>query len=89
MRSALIIMGGLVLLGVFVLLARWLTASAPTAVATGVGFFVPVWLALALFNLWLGVARAGYSLADELPVFLMIFAIPAAAGAALWWKLHG
>lgn len=89
MRSALIIVAGLVLLGVFVLAARWISGAAPAAIATGVKVFIAVWLALALLNLWLGVARAGYSLAEELPIFLMIFAIPVAAGAALWWKFPG
>jgi hypothetical protein len=29
-------------------------------------------------NLWRGVATAGYSLEDELPVFVLIFALPTA-----------
>jgi len=37
-------------------------------------------------NLWLGVAHAGYSLAEELPMFLVIFLIPAAAAVVVAWK---
>jgi len=47
---------------------------------------LPVWLAVALINMWLGVSRAGYSVAEELPIFLVIFAIPAAAAAFIWWR---
>jgi hypothetical protein len=53
---------------------------------TAAKFFIPVWLAVALVNMWLGVSRAGYSVADELPIFLVIFAIPAAAAAFIWWR---
>ena len=48
--------------------------------------FAPVWLALALINMWIGVARAGYSISEELPIFLVIFALPGLAAAFLWWK---
>jgi hypothetical protein len=37
--------------------------------------------------MWVGVAKAGYSVSEELPVFLLIFAVPAAAAAVLKWKL--
>jgi len=45
-----------------------------------------LWLVVALVNLWLGVSRAGYSLAEELPMFLVIFLIPAAAAVVVAWK---
>jgi transporter family protein len=48
------------------------------------------WLVAAGANLWVGVARAGYSVADEAPVFLLVFAVP--AGVALlagWWVSRG
>jgi hypothetical protein len=38
--------------------------------------------------MYIGVTRAGYPFADEAPVFLVVFAIPAAAALASWWKLH-
>ena len=40
----------------------------------------------ALLNLWIGVSRAGYTVLEELPIFLLIFAVPAAAAAYVWWK---
>jgi hypothetical protein len=36
--------------------------------------------------MWMGVARAGYSVAEELPIFLAIFAIPAGVALFVWWK---
>jgi len=83
-RTALIILGGLVLLGIAVGVGRALGGAG--AMVTGAKIFIPVWLALAGLNMWIGVARAGYSVMEELPIFLAIFAIPAAVAAWVWWK---
>jgi len=32
------------------------------------------------------VSRAGYTVLEELPIFLLIFAHPAALAAYVWWK---
>ena len=48
--------------------------------------FIPLWGAAAAINMWVGVARAGYTVAEELPIFLLIFGLPAAAALLLWWK---
>lgn len=85
MRTIVIILGGLVLLGVFAL-AGWRFGGGPQAVVTAAKLFIPVWLAVALLNMWIGVSRAGYSVAEELPVFLAILAIPAVVAAFVWWK---
>jgi hypothetical protein len=45
-----------------------------------------VWLAVAAVNMWAGVAKAGYSVADELPIFLLIFALPAGLAVLLKWR---
>jgi hypothetical protein len=36
--------------------------------------------------MWVGVAKAGYSFTEELPIFLLIFAVPAAVAIVLKWK---
>jgi hypothetical protein len=36
--------------------------------------------------MWVGVAKAGYSTAEELPIFLLIFSLPAAVAILLKWK---
>ena len=46
-----------------------------------------LWLIIAGVNMWIGVAKAGYSVAEELPIFLLIFGLPAAAALVIKWKL--
>ncbi len=86
MRTALIIVAGLVLLGVFLVAGRCLGGAAPRATAIAAKTFIPVWLAGALANMWMGVAGAGYSIREELPIFLFIFALPASAALLVGWK---
>jgi len=86
MRTALIILGGFVLLGVFVLVARIAGGDAAArATIIAAQAFIPVWLTLAGVNMWIGVSK-GYSIGEELPIFLLISALPAAAAAFVWWK---
>ena len=87
MRSVMIIAGGLVLLGLFILAGRWLGGGTMQSAVTAAKVFLPVWLAGALINMSLGVSRAGYSVAEELPVFLAIFGLPGIAAIFIWWKL--
>jgi len=82
----MIVVGGLLLLGLFVLVGRWMGGGTSSSPVTAAKIFLPVWLVAALVNMWIGVARAGYSVAEELPIFLAIFAIPAIAAAFIWWK---
>jgi hypothetical protein len=49
--------------------------------------FVPLWFIGAVINMWIGISRAGYSLADEAPIFLIVFGVPAAVATLLRWKL--
>jgi hypothetical protein len=85
MRTLVIIIGGLVLLGLSLFVSRWIGAG-PHAMGIAAKVFVPVWLAIALLNMWMGVARAGYSVAEELPIFLVIFLIPAGVALFIAWK---
>ena len=84
MRTLLIIIAGLALLGIF-LLASTKIGEVGTLVGAA-KLFIPFWLAVALINMWIGVTRAGYSVAEEFPIFLLIFAIPTAAALLVWWK---
>ena len=85
MRTAIIIVGGVVLLALFALVGWW-RGGGPQSAMKAAKLFIPVWLVVALINMWLGVSRAGYSVADELPIFLVIFAIPALAAGFIWWR---
>ena len=86
MRTFVIILGGLLLLGLCLLAARWLGGTGTDTMVTAAKIFIPIWLGAALVNMWMGVARAGYSVAQELPIFLLIFAIPAVVAVFIWWK---
>ena len=82
------IAGGFVLLGICLLAGRILTPGAPVAgIVTGARWFVPVWLIGAGINLYIGVARAGYSVAEEAPIFLLVFAVPAVVAVLIAWGL--
>jgi hypothetical protein len=85
MRTIVIIVGGLVILGLFAL-AGWRLGGGAQSMVTAAKIFVPVWLVAALINMWMGVSRAGYSIAEELPIFFLIFIIPAAVAVFIWWR---
>jgi hypothetical protein len=87
MRTMLIILGGYALLGLWVVASRIIGEGSNQAMLRSAQLFIPVWLAGALLNMWVGVARAGYPVAEELPIILLIFALPAAAAGLIWWKL--
>jgi hypothetical protein len=78
-----IIVGGLILLWVFVFLARHLGGPGSTRIA--IALFIPLWLIIAAFNMWYGIYRAGYSFTEEWPIFAVIFCVPALTAAWLWW----
>ena len=83
-----VIAGGLALLGLFVLVARFVHAGAPAAgMAAAARWFIPIWLIGAGINLYVGVARAGYTVAEEAPIFVLVFAVPAAVALLLVWAL--
>ena len=85
MRSAIILAIGFILLGVCVFLPRFF--GRPELGVSGTKIFIAVWLVATLANMYVGVSRAGYSVAEELPIFLLLFAVPAAAAGFAWWKL--
>ncbi len=84
MHIVMVIGGGLLLLGIFLLFGKlWSVGS--SEIGTAAMLYIPVWLVVSIVNLWVGVSRAGYALREELPILLLVFAVPAlAAGFALW-----
>lgn len=87
MRTALFLVAGLLLLAASLLLGRLFSANYPGATSVATVVYVALWLVIAGANMWVGVARAGYSVTEELPIFLLIFALPAAAAIFLKWKV--
>jgi hypothetical protein len=84
-RTAIIIGAGLILLAIFVLIGRFAGSPVASGMAKGALYFLPVWFLAAAVNMWMGVAKAGYSVAEEAPIFALIFAVPAAVALFVWW----
>lgn len=79
MHTIMLICGGFLLLGLFVEASRWWQSSTASAALR----FLPVWLIASIINMVVGVERAGYTYAEEFPIFLAVFGIPALAALAL------
>jgi hypothetical protein len=86
MRTALFLAAGLLLLAASLLLGRLFSANYPGATLAATVAYVALWFVIAGANMWIGVAKAGYSVTEELPIFLLIFGLPAAAAMILKWK---
>ena len=86
MHTVLVIAAGLGLLGLCSVVGRML-AGAP-GVGTAALVFLPLWLVGAAINMYIGVTRAGYSVAAETPIFVIVFAVPAAVALFAWMRLR-
>ena len=86
MHTLITVAIGLAVLGVCALAGHVLGGTSGTATAALV--FLPLWLVAAGVNMYLGVKRAGYSVADEAPIFLVVYALPAAAALLVYFKLR-
>jgi hypothetical protein len=84
MHTLMVLAGGFLLLGLFLLAGKLLRGS--DAIADAAKYFIPLWLVAALINMWVGVSRAGYTVAQETPILLIVFAIPAAVALFIWWR---
>ncbi len=84
MHTLMVIGGGFVLLAAFAVAARLGNFSLSSA-ALG---FVPVWFLASVYNLYVGVSTAGYTVAEEMPILVVVFAVPAVAAVFLWWKFN-
>ena len=87
MRTGLFLLAGLLLLAASLLLGRLFSANYPAATTLATILYVAVWVMIAGANMWVGVAKAGYSVAEELPIFALIFGVPAAVAIILKWKV--
>jgi hypothetical protein len=87
-RTLLFLVAGLLLLAAFLLLAKLFSPNYPDATRLATIAYVALWFIIAGANMWVGVARAGYSVAEELPIFLLILGVPAAVAISLIkWRL--
>ena len=86
MRTALFLVAGLLLLGAALLLGKLFSSHYPGATFVATVAYVALWFIVSGANMWVGVARAGYSVTEELPVFLLIFGVPAVAAILIKWR---
>lgn len=59
----------------------------PAGLRTALLLFVPVWFLGAAYNMYVGVSQAGYGVADEAPMFVLVFGVPTAIALLLRWRL--
>lgn len=86
MHMAMVIVGGVVLLGLFLLFGKLWGAAQPDY-RLAAKLFMPVWLAVALVNMWVGVTKVGYSVREELPILVLVFAVPALLALLIAWRV--
>ena len=86
MHMAMVMAAGLLLLVVFVMFG-WLWGASAAGMALAARAFIPAWLLVALLNMWVGVTHAGYTVRQEAPILLLVFAVPAAVAALAAWQL--
>lgn len=87
MRTLVFLVAGLLLLAAVLLLAKLFSSHYPDATRLATIAYIALWFMIAGANMWIGVAKAGYSVAEELPIFLLIFGVPAVAAMLLKWRL--
>jgi hypothetical protein len=86
MRTLVFLLVGFLLLAASMTLGRLFASNYPGAPLAATIIFVTLWLAISGGNLWVGVAKAGYSLNEEFPILLLIFGVPAAVAIFLQWR---
>ena len=86
MRTVIFILGGFVLLAACIGAARLIGGNGAARIGTATMVFMAAWFHAASVNMWIGIARAGYAFAEELPIFLLIFSLPAAVAGLIYWK---
>jgi hypothetical protein len=86
MRTALLLLSGFLFLTASLIVGKLFSANYPAATTVATAVFVAAWLLITGANMWTGVVKAGYSVADELPILALIFGVPAAAAILARWR---
>jgi hypothetical protein len=86
MHTIKVVSGGFLLLTIFLFVARYLEGAHAGAIRNAAKYFLPSWLVLAGVNMWFGVSRANYSVREETPMFVLVFAVPAIAVLLVLWR---
>ncbi len=86
MRTLIIIVLGLMVLALWIGVAKTQSGGDNAQVAKAVRAFIGLWFLVAVANLGMGILQAGYGVIEELPIFLAIFGVPAAGALFYNWK---
>ncbi len=86
MRTALFLISGLFLMASLLIVAKLFSEHFPSAPNWALALGLSLWLAATGANMWIGVTKAGYSAAEELPILLLLFAVPAAVAVLVRWR---
>jgi hypothetical protein len=87
MRTPLFLLAGFLLLAACMLLGKLFSSNYAGATYAATLIFVALWLGISGANLWVGVAKAGYTLNEEIPIFLLIFGVPSIVAIFLKWRI--
>jgi hypothetical protein len=86
MRTVLLLSSGLFLMASFLIAAKLFSEHYPAAPNWGIAIGLAIWLTIAATNMWIGVSKAGYAVADEFPILLLLLAVPAAVAVLVRWR---
>jgi hypothetical protein len=86
MRTILFLVSGLMLMASFLIAAKLFSEHFPSAPNWALSAGLGLWLAATGANMWIGVSKAGYSVTEELPILVLLFAVPAAAAVLVRWR---
>lgn len=88
MRTAVIILVGFIVWGACLGVARVLGGGSIPALVRATRTFMVFWFMVTVMNMWVGVTQAGYAASEELPIFALIFGVPAIAALAVLLRLR-
>jgi hypothetical protein len=86
MRTILFLVSGLLLMSSFLIVAKLFSEHFPSAPNWALALGLGLWLAVTGSNMWIGVSKAGYSVAEELPILALLFLMPAVAAILVRWR---
>jgi hypothetical protein len=86
MHTIIVISIGIALLGACII-GGYLYAGHP-AIHSAARDFIPLWFIGAGVNLFIGVRRAGHSIAEEAPLLLVVFGLPAGFALLIWLRFR-
>lgn len=83
MHTVMVVSGGLALMAVAAMVGKMTSLGIGKALL----WFIPVWLVCASINMWIGVSQAGHSVAQEFPILILVFGVPAIIALLLYWRI--